>query len=157
MQKSCKNKIVEPNNYIAQMLAKLFAGKCSATKNLLQFLYFLYYLFPEDGEVYFAIKDIVDDEFLCHKILAEDIVFLGNLPQYKYSNNLLFSVGDIEYPQSVNHVVELAIEIKENYIIEIKNVLQKIKNKQIVCDLDKILQINQQHKQILSTLKKSFK
>ena len=157
MQKSCKNKIVEPNNYIAQMLSKLFAGKCSATKNMLQFLYFSYYLFPEDGEVYFAIKEIVDDEFLCHKILAEDIVFLGNLPQYKYLNNLLFSVGDIEYPCSINQIVELALEIKENYIIEIKNVLQKVKNKQIVCDLGKILQINQRHKQMLSALKNNFK
>ena len=157
MQKSCKNKIVSPNKYIAQMLLKLYAGKYSATKNLLQFLYFLYYLFPEDGDIYFAIKTIVDDEFLCHKILAEDIVFLGDLPQYKYSQNLLFSVGDIEYPRSVFSVLDVAIEIKENYIIEIKNVLQKVKNKQIACDLCKILQINQRHKQMLFALKNSKK
>ena len=155
MQKSFKNKIIEPNNYVAQMLEKLFAGEYSATRNLLQFLYFSYYLFPEDGEIYFVIKKIVEDELLCHKILAEDIVFLGDLPKYKYCKNLLFSVGGIEYPCSINQMLVIALEIKENYIIELKNVLQKTKHKQISADIFKILEINQKHKQLILQCKKS--
>lgn len=153
MQKSSKNKFIEPNTFVSGLLEKLFAGQYSATRNLLQFLYFSYYLFPEDGEIYFITKKIVEDELLCHKMLAENIVFLGNLPQYKSCKNLLFSMGVIEYPRSINQMISLAVEIKENYIIQIKNVLQKIKNKQILADLLKILDINQKHMQLLSQCK----
>ena len=123
MQKNIKNQIIEKNNYTAKLLNKLFAGRVSATKNLLQFLCFLYCLFPQDGEIYYTIKKIVEDELLCHKILAEDIVFCGDLPKYKYPDNMLFSVGDIEYLNSPRQMIEVAIDsltYKELEIVESK-------------------------------------
>ena len=85
-------------------------------------------------------------------MLALDIVLLGDKPDYRHSQNVFFSTSGFEYPKSIKQIILYAIELKENYIIEIKNALQKVKVKHIIFDLQNILEKNRKHKQMLENI-----
>lgn len=146
-----------PNSFFAEQLQNLFASDCGEIISFLQFSYQSFMLLPY-GEKYGKIFERLANEDLLHaKQIAETIVMLSGKPEYKIPSGKFLGGRAVNTDSNISAMILADLELKESYIIKLKNVLTKIDNKFIKNLLNSILNEEQYHLNLLNNLKEENK
>ena len=147
------SQLLRVNSYYEGLIQNLFGGSKGCFVNFMTFFY-----------QYNQAKEFSQDNAECLKllhqlelqnceILSNILIMIGGDNRYYSSSRKYVSGFNVDYSKAQSKMFVCDVEMLEIGIIEVKNALQKIENKQIKEELKKILE---NKKNELKMLKETF-
>lgn len=147
---------LKPNSYYQGLLQNLYSGVDGEICAVLQYAYFSFNLSTFGNEHAKLFSELVEDELLHAKKLAELIIMLGGDPIFASTQGKWLSGRSVDYIKSVKQMFMLAIELKEKLIIDYKSAIIKIDEMTIKRALEGILHEEESHLIMLKNVYRSF-
>ena len=141
------------NSYYEGLIQNLFGGSKGCFVNFMIFFYQYNQareFAPENVE---CLKFLHEAELRNCEILSNILIMIGGDNRYYSSSRKYISGFNVDYSKAQSKMFVCDVEMLEVGIIEVKNALQKIENKQIKEELKKILE---NKKSELKMLKETF-
>lgn len=145
--------IIEVNSYYEGLIQNLFGGAKGSFVNFMTFFYQFNQVkrfSPENLECMAVLRQY---ELENCEILSEILILIGGDNRYYSSSRKYISGGNVDYCKAQARMFVGDVEMLEVGIIEVKNALQKIENRQIKEKLKKVLE-NKKYE--LKLLKETF-
>lgn len=148
-----KEKQLEINSYYQGLIQNLYAGREGCFIAFMQFFYQRNQSQAFKPELLSCFESLCESELENCKILSELLLNMGADNKYCSSSRKFLSAHQVDYIKNWSEVLSSNIEFLEINCLEIKNLIEKIENKQIKNQLKIVLQ---NKKNSLKNLRENF-
>lgn len=145
--------MIEVNSYYEGLLQNLFGGSKGCFVSFMTFFYQFCQVKEFSPENADCIKMLFESELQNCETISQILIMIGGDNRFYSSSRKYISGFNVDYSKAQSKMFVCDVELLEIGIIEVKNALQKIENKQIKEKLKKILE---NKKNELKILKETF-
>jgi len=147
------SEIIKVNSYYEGLIQNLFGGSKGCFSNFMTFFYQYCQVKEFSPENTQCMAKLYEAELKNCQILSEILIMIGGDNRYYSSSRKYLSGFNVDYSKAHSKMFMSDVEMIEIGIIEVKNALQKIENRQIK---EKLKEILDNKKSQLKLLKETF-
>ncbi len=141
--------IIKPNGYHEGLVKNLYSGNEGEVLTFLQEMYQANIVYPFEKEQYAFLKKLCFEDIEHSKRLSEILVLMGADPKYIKINNVWISGKSVDYVKSYKQMLYTNLELKEKVIIDYREAISKITDKNINLILSLNLEDEIMHKNMI--------
>lgn len=147
------SEMIKVNSYYEGLIQNLLGGSKGCFVNFMTFFYQYNQTKQFSPENVDCMKELQRLELKNCEVLSEILIMIGGDNRYYSSSRKYISGFNVDYSKAQSKMFVCDVELLEIGIIEVKNALQKIENKQIK---EKLKEILENKKNELKILKETF-